>query len=116
MELMNTEYGSLRAEIADYLENGLLDNIIDMFKHDRRLYAFIAELMTDERIRVRIQYILPLLDNQNPLFRGDAAYLLGIIGQTDVIPFLKKSLHDEFSHIRIIAQEAIEEIQSKSSR
>ena len=40
--------------IADYMEGGYLDNIIDMFKHDKSLYEYIGDLMTDERMRVRI--------------------------------------------------------------
>jgi len=40
--------------IADYMEKGFLENIIDMFKHDKGLYPLIGELMTDERMRVRL--------------------------------------------------------------
>jgi len=32
--------------IADYMEKGFLENIIDMFKHDKGLYPLIGELMT----------------------------------------------------------------------
>ena len=44
----------LKTMIADYMEKGFLENIIDMFKHDKTLYLFIGELMTDERVRVRL--------------------------------------------------------------
>lgn len=125
----------LKTMIADYLENGFLENIIDMFKYDKSLYAYIGDLMQDERMRVRlgvsalietlqredsvnviqaIPSILPLLKNQNPMIRGDAAYLLGIIGQQDTIPFLHETMIDENTDVRIIAQEAIEDIQSKT--
>jgi hypothetical protein len=40
--------------IADYMEKGFLDNIIDMFTHDSTLYALIGHLIQDERVRVRI--------------------------------------------------------------
>jgi HEAT repeat protein len=113
--------------------DGMLDNIVDMFKHNRDLYAYIGELMTNERIMVRIGVsalietlraedsknvsralpsIIPLLEDQNPMLRGDAAYLLGIIGHKDAIPFLRKSLQDEHAHIKTIAKEALEEIES----
>jgi len=125
----------LKIMIADYMENGFLDNIIDMFKHDKNLYEYIGDLITDERMRVRIgvaalvetlkkenpgnvikaiPFILPILKNQNPVLRGDAAYLLGMIGHIDAIPFLKEIVKDEDVNVRTIAKEAIEEIESNS--
>lgn len=135
MESINTEYFDLKIMIADYMENGFLDNIIDMFKHDKNLYGYIGDLITDERMRVRIgvtalvetlkkedpenvikaiPFILPLLKNQNPVPRGDAAYLLGMIGHIDAVPFLKEIVKDEDVNVRTIAKEAIEEIESNS--
>ena len=129
----NTDNFDIKKLIADYMEDGMLDNIVDMFKHDRDLYAYIGELMSDERIMVRIGVsalvetlrkedlenvpralpsIIPFLEDQNPMLRGDAAHLLGIIGDKDAIPFLKKSLQDEHAHIKTIAREALEEIES----
>jgi hypothetical protein len=125
----------LKIMIADYMENGFLDNIIDMFKHDKNLYKYIGDLITDERMRVRIgvaalvetlkkedpenvikaiPFILPLLKNQNPVLRGDAAYLCGMIGHIDAIPFLKEIVKDEDVNVRTIAKEAIEEIELNS--
>lgn len=133
---INTDNFDIKKLIADYMEDGMLDNIVDMFKHDRDLYAHIGELMSDERIMVRIGVtalvetlrkedsenvsralpsIIPLLEDQNPMLRGDAAYLLGIIGHKDAIPFLKKRLQDEHVHIKTIAQEALEDIVSNPS-
>jgi HEAT repeat protein len=120
--------------IADYMEAGYLENIIDMFKHDVSLYSYVGELLTDERMRVRIgitalleemkkedsenvkkalPFIIPLLNNQNPTNRGDAAYLLGIIGDKDSVPHLEKLLEDEDPNVRLIAKEAIEELETK---
>jgi len=130
---IDTDNFDIKKLIADYMEDGMLDNIVDMFKHDRDLYAYIGELMSDERIMVRIGVsalvetlraedsknvsralpsLIPLLEDQNPMLRADAAYLLGIIGHRDAIPFLKKSLQDEHAHIKTIAQEALDEIES----
>jgi HEAT repeat protein len=96
---------------------------------------FIGDLLTDERIRVRlgisalietlkvedsenitkaISYILLILKHQNPVYRGDTAYLLGVIGRSDTIPFLEEIVKDEDGNVRIIAKEAIEEIKSNS--
>jgi HEAT repeat protein len=121
----------LKKMIADYMENGFLENIIDMFRHDSQLYTHIGGLMQDERIRVRmgitalmeelkkvdeknvskaIPNIIPLLENEESVIRGDAVNLLGIIGNNKSMPFLKKALSDKDPAVKQIAQEAIEEI------
>jgi hypothetical protein len=41
MERTNSEMFDLEKMIADYMEGGLLDNIVDMFKHDKGLYQYI---------------------------------------------------------------------------
>jgi HEAT repeat protein len=135
MEPKNKAYLEQKNMIAHYMEGGFLDNIIDMFKHDKSLYEYIGDLMTDERMRVRIgvaalietlkrddsenipkaiPYILPLLKDKNPVIRGDAAYLLDLIGDKGAIPFLKELINDEDSNVKIIAKEAIEDIKSTS--
>ena len=121
--------------IADYMEKGFLENIIDMFKHDKGLYPLIGKVMTDERMRVRlgitalvealseedrdnipgsINSITRLLKEPNSTMRGDAAYLLGIIGHTDALPHLEHVLTDDDAQVREIAGEAIEEIKRKT--
>jgi HEAT repeat protein len=123
----------IKTMIADYMETGFLENIIDMFKHDASLYAYIGELMKDERFIVRIgisalldtlktedpeniskaiPFILPLLKDKNPVLRSDAAYFLGMIGDKNVLPFLEEAAKDENDNVRIIAKEAIEEIEA----
>ena len=135
MEPVRKESDDLKTMLADYMENGLLDNIIDMFKHDQSLYAYIGDLITDERIRVRIgatalveslrkedpenvakavPYLLPLLKAEAPVIRGDAAYLLGVIGNRDVVPFLNEIINDADMNVRMIAREAIEDITADS--
>ena len=125
----------LKKMISDYMEGGMLDNIVDMYKHDDTLYAHIGDLMKDERMRVRIGVtalmeilkkedpehirkampsVLPLLQDQNSVVRGDAANLLGIIGEKESLPFLEKILDDEDQNVRTIVKESIEEIKSPS--
>jgi HEAT repeat protein len=122
--------------ISDHMENGFLENIIDMFRHDRSLYSLIGSLIQDERVRVRIGItalmeelkkldagnissalpsLFPLLSHTEPFVRGDAANLLGIIGNRKVLPFLEKLLKDENGDVRLIANEAIEEIHQQPS-
>jgi len=136
MNPLKTEHYALKKMIADYMENGFLENIIDMFKHDLSLYALVGELMKDERLMVRIGIsalletlkkeepenisrvipsILPLLKDPNPVLRSDSAYFLGIIGDKDALPFLTEATNDEDENVRIFAKEAIEEIESGSN-
>lgn len=119
--------------IADYMENGFLENIVDMFRHDRSLYPLIGDLLGDERSRVRIGAVALVetlkeedvdqiasaipgvaarLEDPNATIRGDAAYMLGIIGHRDALPFLKKRLNDDHKMVRESVHEAIEEIES----
>jgi hypothetical protein len=133
VEKGNADNFDLKKMIGDYMEGGLLDNIIDMFRHDKNLYELVADLMRDERMRVRIgvtalletlvledpenvkktvPQMVPLLKNENPVIRGDAANILGIIGDADVIPFLREISADENENVRIIAKEAIDDIQA----
>ena len=135
MEPVKKDSADLKTMLADYMENGLLDNIIDMFKHDQSLYAYIGDLITDERIRVRIgatalveslrkedpenvkkaiPHLLPLLQAEAPVIRGDAAYLLGVIGNRDVVPFLNEIINDADTNVRVIVEEAIEDIAADS--
>ncbi len=89
--------------------------------------------MVDERIRVRIgvaalletlknedpenvslaiPYVASVLKNENAVYRGDAIYVLGLIGNQDVIPILNPMTSDEDKDVRQIAEETIEEIKS----
>jgi len=117
--------------ITDYMENGYLENIIDMFKHDPEYYQHIGSMLGDERMGVRIGTIalvetlvdvennnLPasipgvasLLNDPNVTIRGDAAHLLGIIGHKNALPYLQNALHDEHEMVRENVSEAIDEI------
>lgn len=136
MKPFNIEPSDMKTMIADYMDKGFLENIIDMFKHDISLYACVGDLMKDERLMVRIGVsalidtlrheepeniskaipsILPHLKDQNPVLRSDAAYFLGMIGHKEALPFLTEAATDEDENVRIIAKEAIEEIESNPS-
>ena len=122
----------IRSFIAEYMENGFLENIIDMFKHDASLYMMVGDLMRDERMRVRIGVtalvedlsksdpdhihmaipgIAGLLKDTRPTVRGDAAYLLGIIGHRDALVYLAEVMEDEEPGVREVVRESTEEIQ-----
>jgi len=121
----------LKTMVLDYMEKGFLDNIIDMFRHDEQLYPLIIDMIKDERIRVRLGgaalveelvkisrepfiAILPamseLLKDSNSIVRGDAAYLLGVIGLEKALPSLIEAGEDEDEDVRSIAFDAAKQI------
>lgn len=92
--------------IGDFLELGHVENIVAMFKQDCSLYSITGDLLRDERFAVRlgvavlfeelaaikpadlrlaIPALLPLLEATNPILRGEAATILGIIGGQEAI-------------------------------
>lgn len=122
--------------IADHMENGFLENIIDMFKHDTSYYPFIGTLMGDERMQVRIGTfalvetlieqdmanvikaipgIARLMKDPNATIRGDAAHLLGVIGNKDAVPFLLDAAGDEDHRVRENIKDALDEIKESGN-
>jgi HEAT repeat protein len=117
--------------ILDHMDKGFLENIIDMFKKDEALYPVLIPMLRDERLRVKIGAtalveelvknsqasfvrLIPelggLLLDIDPTVRGDAANVLGIIGHSDALPFLKKMTSDPDRQVKDIVREAIQEI------
>lgn len=122
----------LKAMVLDYMEKGFLENIIDMFRRDENLYPLIADMIRDERMRVRlgatalveelirlepdsramlIPDITELLKDEDPIVRGDGANLLDIIKHRDALPFLLLAENDGDANVREIVREAINNIQ-----
>jgi HEAT repeat protein len=66
-----------------------------------------------ENISGAVPVLLPLLDHPEPFVRGDSANLLGIIGDRNTLSYLEKMLADENENVRLIAKEAIEEMQQQ---
>ncbi|MDZ7640462.1 MAG: HEAT repeat domain-containing protein [Desulfurivibrio sp.] len=96
--------------IADFLEMGHLENILTMFRRDPSHYRLSGELLRDERFRVRlgmavlfeqlaeqqpaevaqaVPFLLPLLADESPLLRGEAAGLLASIGTPEALAALQ---------------------------
>ena len=109
--------------IGDFLELGHVENIIAMFKQDRSLYDLTGDLLRDERFTVRlgtgvlfeelavicpkeislaIPSLLPLLQEQQAILRGEAATILGIIGSRDALEPLQKLKGDPDPQVREI--------------
>ena len=116
--------------IADFLEQGLVENIVIMFKRDTSLYSLSGKLISDERFSVRlgtavlfeelvllklqevnlaIPALLPILKHGNPLFRGEAATILGIIGSPDALKHLKQLIDDPDPRVRELISDILKE-------
>ena len=114
--------------IADFLELGHVENIVAMFKQDRNLYNLTGELIRDERFTVRlgtavlfeelaeirpndinlaIPALLPLLKEENPFLRGEAATILGIIGSPAVLQDLELLTDDPDPQVREIISDIL---------
>ncbi|MDA8387843.1 MAG: HEAT repeat domain-containing protein [Nitrospiraceae bacterium] len=121
--------------VADHMEAGFLENIIDMLKHDKAHFGLIPGLIADERQRVRIGALVLIetfleknrpeimdlvpsicdaLKNENPVVRADAAYMLSVIGDEVAINCLKNSLMDPHPIVSGAAKEAIHDILQKN--
>ena len=124
------EATELKQMIADYMEQGFLSNIIAMFKSDLSLYELVGTLLSDERFRVRmgmtalieelhktrpdevrkaLPSLLPLLGNESPTVRGDAAYLVGLIGDEEDRVVLKSLLNDPNPQVAEMVREILEQ-------
>jgi len=100
--------------MADFLEMGHVENIVEMFKQDLRYYEWVGQLLTDERFAVRLgvsvlfEYLIEerpddvelaipslskALKHETPWIRGEAISVLSIIGippTTSIIQTMEK--------------------------
>lgn len=123
------------ADVADFLEKGLLENLVVLFRAERKLYALLPALLRDERIGVRIgasalveslaeedpagrrlaaAELRRLLGDESETVRGDGAYLLGLAGCRDDVGALSPLLEDSSADVREAAAEAMEAIEGRS--
>lgn len=118
----------MKAMLIEYMGKGFLENIIAMFKQDGSLYRFIADMLGDENLRVRlgatalveelagdhgeelkaaVPGIIELLKHENPTIRGDAASVLGTIKDPSSAEALRACLHDSHPGVREVAHDAL---------
>ncbi len=122
------------ADVADFLEKGLLESLVTLFRSDPSLYPLLGALVADERIVVRLgasalveslaeedpdntgeaaASLLPLLGDESQVIRGDAAYLLGIVGRKEALGPLRALESDPSADVREAAAEAVQIIEGR---
>lgn len=122
------------AQVAEFLGQGLLDVLVDLFKSDPALYPLLGELLASPEIGLRLgasalveelaaadparrplaaAALSPLLADADPVRRGDAAYLLGFAGGVGELPALEAAAAgDPNADVREAAAEAAERIRA----
>ena len=115
--------------ISDFLEQGLADNIVSMFKVESTYYHLIGEILNDERFAVRmglvlvfeelvalgvenvsqaIPFLIPLIAKETPAFiRGEAVTILGIIGTDESLALLKPLATDDDPQVAEIVKDFV---------
>lgn len=123
------------AQVADFLDRGLLDLLVPLYRGDPDLYALLGEVLGDSRISVRLgatalveelaqvdpggreraaAALLPLLAGADPVARGDAAYLLGHVGgEGERARLAALAAEDPNADVREVAAEAAEAIAAR---
>jgi len=121
----------LQRVIADFLDMGHVDNIVAMFRRESRYYDWTGEILGDRRFAVRLGVSilfeelkrlqperLPLavpslrrvLASEEPLLRGEAVSVLGIIGTTEAIELVRARLADPSPQVREMAALVLDEL------
>lgn len=111
----------LKKVIADFLEMGHIENIVAMFRQDPKYYSWSGDLLKDERFNVRlgmavlfeelkilqpdqlekaVPSLLPLLDAEEPLYRGEAISLLGVVNSPEALFHIKAKKNDPSPQVR----------------
>jgi len=121
----------IRDILIDYMGRGFLENITALLRQEPALGRFIPDMISQENLSVRLgttalveelsdghrevlRYavggLIVLLGNQNPTIRGDAASLLGTIGDVSAKGPLTAMLQDGNPTVRDVVQLALEEL------
>ncbi len=117
--------------IADFLEMGHVENIVAMFKQERRYYGWTGQLLTDERFAVRlgvsvlfehlreqrpeeiglaVPSLVEMLDHPVAWVRGEAVSVLGIIGTPEALAAVRKMTGDSDPQVREVAQDILQDV------
>jgi len=123
------------AQVAEFLGQGMLDVLVDLFKSDPALYGLLGELLASPELGVRLGtsalveelavadperrplaavVLAPLLGEADPVRRGDAAWLLGFVGSAgELAPLDAIAAQDPNADVREAAAEAAGKIRGR---
>lgn len=114
--------------MADFLEMGHVENIVEMFKQDYRYYQWVGQLLTDERFAVRlgvsvlfeylieerpsdVELALPsltdVLEHETPWVRGEAISVLSIIGTSQATAIIQTMRKDPDPQVAAVVQDIL---------
>ncbi|MHB8836356.1 MAG: hypothetical protein ACYC9Y_11695 [Candidatus Methylomirabilia bacterium] len=124
--------GITAANVAEFLGQGMLDVLVDLFKSDPALYGLLGELLASPEMGVRLGasalveelavvdperrplaavVLAPLLGETDSVRRGDAAWLLGFVGGAGELAALETiAAQDPNADVRESAAEAVQRI------
>ncbi len=126
----------MRDMLIDYMGRGFLENIAALLRQEPDLGRFIPDMISQEHLGVRlgttalveelsgghrealrhaVAGLIALLKSDNPTVRGDAASLLGTIGDASATGPLKEMLQDANAAVRDVVRGALEEIDQTGS-
>ncbi len=115
--------------MADFLNMGHVENIVAMYRQDRRYYDWTGDLLTDERFAVRLgvsvlfEYLVEddpddvalavsslvrQLANEKNWVRGEAVNVLGIIGSREALEWVKTMLTDPDDQVVEVARDILQ--------
>lgn len=121
----------LKRVIADFLDMGHVENIVAMFRHEPRYYSWTGDILRDERFSVRlgvsvlfeelrekepdrielaIPSLVQLLGAEEPLLRGEAVSILGIIGSDKALAHVRTQYDDPSPRVREVVELVLQEI------
>ncbi len=116
--------------IADFLEMGLVENIVAMFKQEPRYYQWTGQLLDDERFAVRLgvsvlfEYLVEdcpdkvhlavpslhrALQHKTSWVRGEAVSVLGIIATDEATHLIRTMVNDPSPQVAAVARDILSE-------
>lgn len=121
----------LKKVIRDFLDQGLAENIVIMFRRNPSYLDWTGEILKDDRLSVRlgvsmlieelqtlipgelpraIPSLLPLLEDTEPLWRGEAVSILGMIGTREVLEHIRPLGSDPSAQVREMVEIVLAEL------
>jgi hypothetical protein len=120
----------LKRVIADFLDQGHVENIVAMFRREPLYYGWTGELISDERFIVRlgvsvlfeelkeiqpaklelaVPSLVEVLSSSEPLYRGEAVSVLGLINTPEALAAVRRLADDPSPQVREMVQLILEE-------